>query len=149
MRCSGEVVLNAPAVSASDHIARIAGTLRERGAVLVRSADCKASFASCTLHLGRNSFVILGRGELAIKSEGQSKVLAFSVEVPLIDNGFFGLIFSAVLAALVLSTGVGFVLSTFAFLLSLYGYLRWARRQAGWWIQSVALESDANAPKAI
>ncbi|MDT9000533.1 hypothetical protein RQP53_14765 [Paucibacter sp. APW11] len=148
MRCSGEIVLGVSDASVKEQIAQIAGTLRDRGAVLVRSGDCNASFSSCTLHLGRNSFVFLGKGQLAIKSEGRRKVLEFTVEVPLVDNCFFGLIFSSILAAVVLSTGVGLLLSAIALLLSLLLYLLWAQKQAGLWIESAAAGADANAQNA-
>lgn len=149
MRSSGEVFLSGSDTSANEQIAQIADSLRDMGAFLVRSGDCKASFASCTLHLGRNGFVFLGKGELEIKSEGKNKVLVFAVDVPLVDNCFFGLIYSAILAAMVLSTGVGFLLSAITLLLLLLLYILWAQKQAALWIQSAVLRVDTNAPEAI
>lgn len=149
MHSSGEVVLGVSDAAANEQITQIADTLRDSGAVLVRSGDCKAAFASCTLHLGPSSFIFLGRGEFEIKSEGKNKILAFSVEIPLIDNCFFGVIFSSVLAAMVLSTGVGFSLSLVALLLSLLLYILWVQKQAALWMRSAALGINANASEVI
>jgi hypothetical protein len=149
MHSSGEVVLGFSDAAANEQVAQIADTLRDRGAVLVRSGDCKTTFASCTLHLGPSSFIFLGRGEFEIKSEGKNKILVFAVEIPLIDNCFFGVIFSSVLAAMVLSTGVGFLLSLVALLLSLLLYILWVQKQAALWMRSAAFGIRADASEAI
>lgn len=143
MQCVGERTLSLTGAAIEDRLAKVASELKKRDAVLVKQNDSEVSFVSCSIHLGPNSFVFLGNGRLSVKSSGDANSICFSVEVPMVDNAFFGLIFSAVLAVLVLSTGVAWVFSICAFTVAIAIYMRWARNVAREWMESVLEASDA------
>jgi len=143
MQCVGELTLAVSGAAIEDRLAKVASELKRRDAVLVKLNDSEVSFVSCSIHLGPNSFVFLGNGRLSVKSSGGANSICFSVDIPMVDNAFFGLLFGTVLAALVLSAGVGWVFSICALMVAIAIYMRWARHVAREWMESVLEESDA------
>lgn len=143
MQCIGERSTALTGAAIDDRLTKVASELKKRDAVLVRQKDSEVSFVSCSIHLGPNSFVFLGHGRLSVKSSGDGNSICFSVEVPVVDNAFFGLLFSTVPAVLVLSTGVGWFLSICAFSITIAIYMRWAKNVAYEWMESVLESSDA------
>jgi len=143
MQCVGERLTDLTGTAIDDGLAKVASEFKKRDAVLVRQKDSEVSFVSCSVHLGPNSFVFLGHGRFSVKSSGDGNSICFSVEVPTVDNAFFGLIFSTVLAVLVLSTGVGWFFSTCAFAVAMAIYMRWTKKVAREWMESILEASDA------
>lgn len=146
MRCQTEVALPPTGQSLDQRLNAIAAALRQSDAVLVRREGDEVSFASCALQLGPNSAVMLGHGRLVITDDGVSARASVAVDLPLADNAFFGGLFSAVLGALVLSTGAGWWLSAGALVASLTAYFAWARRVALDWM--IALAQGPAGPEA-
>lgn len=145
MQCRAEVALPRTGQSLDERLNAIAAALQHSDAVLVRRQGAEVSFVSCALQLGPNSAVMLGPGQLVLKDEGASPGATLVVDLPLVDNALFGGLFSLVLAALVLSSGTGWLVAAGAFLAGLAAYVAWIRGVALDWMASIAQGSAASA----